>query len=242
MLDTHFNAPDQNKSPILPHTAIILFGNHGDDRISGATRHTIKDAQMGLGEYISPNEVVAFFAKNHPQDLTINTPNLVAENDKHLVWYAQSCTKRMWFRVAGSKPLGLEVTWPTLLFVADKISFRLNVYALADDAFPTMDTDVYHAPLMNINGMGNLCLGSAKLPDIISKETMQEIEDTIYDSNFTHVNHRETLQIKNAKKQCDTKTHLAFWKKKAKSKSPVSKKELVKHCQLRELACFGGQK
>jgi PRTRC genetic system protein B len=238
MFDTDFNEPDKNNCPMLPHTAIILFGKENENTILGATRHNIKNEQMGLGEYINPQELSAFFAKSNANGLTINTPNIVAENEKTLVWYTHSFTKRMWFRVAGSKPTSLEVKWPTLLFVADKNLVRLNIFSLAEDAFPSKESIVYHAPLMNINGSGSVCQGSAKLPDIISKETIQDIESTIFGSNFTHVNHPNTINLNQSKKACDNKAHFAFWRKKAKHKTPVSKDELVQYTTLGDLPCF----
>jgi PRTRC genetic system protein B len=138
----------------------------------------------------------------------------------------------MWFRV-GKFSGSFEVKWPSLLFIANKRDAKLFVFALAASSYPSEDAIVYHAPLMNIGRDGLVCQGSASLPAEISSATIDQMEETIYDSNFTHINHSTTLNnVKTSDGKVGTKEHLAFWRSRHKSKANLPKKHLVRYSTL----------
>lgn len=88
----------------------------------------------------------------------------------------------------------LSVIYPALLFCCSK-KRSLKIYALASDKRPTLSSLLYNAPLMNVSSNGGVCQGTAQLPMSIDISSLPQIEDTIFELNFTYVNNQKTLKI-----------------------------------------------
>jgi hypothetical protein len=71
----------------------------------------------------------------------------------------------------------------------------LFVAALTSTRRPTERTRLFHAPLMNVNGQGHVCTGSADLPNAVTLATLPAWEAVITHTFFTHVNHSKTLHL-----------------------------------------------
>ena len=232
MLSTHNdnNIANPDESTLKPIVALVFFGKDKDSSFQGVTRHNIQNNLLGSGEYVTPEQVKLILDNNSDDVLSLRSPYIIAENSKHLLWYSPARFDPMWFKL-GKDQKGFKVHWPTLLFVANKVSRTLNVFALESDTFPENNTQIFHAPLMNIGTNGSVCQGTAKLPEKICQNTMSEIEDTIYQSNFTHVNHKSTLKQKD-KPAISTADNFKFWQRKSRSKSKINKRSLVPYITL----------
>jgi PRTRC genetic system protein B len=135
----------------------------------------------------------------------------------------------MWFRI--KKPVGLKVTYPALLYVASKEKRKLNVVALDSDKRPSLDSPVYHAPLMNIDSRSSLCIGNATMPDVPNEKSISEIVKCLVSSNFTHVNQQNTLSEAWRKKQKITSVSTSdlfdYWKSRGVKKPIKSDLTLI---------------
>jgi hypothetical protein len=75
---------------------------------------------------------------------------------------------------------------------------------------------------MNISSNGSLCQGTARIPSSVNYDTLVEVQNTVFDSCFSHVNSDKTLKGVGIS---DT-NHIKFWQNKAKTKGRVRTKEL----------------
>lgn len=227
----------EKKESILPIPLFSLVF-HGDEKFCnnfiGVTKHSINNGIIGSGKYVDIETVKEIFS-GEDESLTLKNPSIIAENSKFIAWTCPARKAVMWFRCASNQPIRLNVNWTSLLFIASKKG-SLYVFALGSNKAPNLDTIVYHAPLMNIGSNGMVCQGTAKLPKTINSNSLYDIESTIYSSFFTHVNHSETVNIKNDKiVKCSTPQQLKFWKSKAKSGEKVFSKEMVKLGTIKEI-------
>jgi len=150
-------------------------------------------------------------------------------NRRMFAWTSPSRYAPMWFSING-RQWANRVWWPNLVWIASKEQRRLKVFAVGRSSRPTLETILYHAPLMNIGDDGDLCEGSAKLPRRLDESRIGDIEACIYDSNFTHVNHEHTI------KGCrGNRGHVAFWRQKEKMNTPIRVAELVRKGTLGEV-------
>ncbi|GAA5138612.1 hypothetical protein [Thalassotalea piscium] len=232
MLSTHNeDAVSHNiDKPVIPKFSLVFFCKENSNTIEGVTRHNVKNGLIHQGKSVSIQDVQHLLNDQKNENLTLNNQYVIAENSKYLIWYSPSRKARMWFRF-GHEHNGLFVHWPCLLFLAEKSNKKLSIFALGNDNYPTPTSNVYNAPLMNISNNGLSCMGTAKLPNEISSKTIPDVEALIYESNFTHVNHSNTLNV--ARKESITnKDHYKFWCKKEKSKTKVSIRNMVKYTDL----------
>ena len=125
------------------------------------------------------------------------------------VWWRPARVGPMWFLLQGQR-FGVRVPWPPLLFVAR--DQRLWCAALAEDARPEPETPLFHAPLMNVDTNGQVCLGTADVPPDGTLAYRADWEAALCATNFTHVNHRQMLHVPGA---CEvgTEAHFAFWQR-----------------------------
>jgi len=220
-----------NSTP-SPLFSLVFYGVKSErGGFCGVTKHEINNGIIGTGNYVDLEQVKDLFTEKE-DTLLLRNANVIAENSRYIVWVSPPRKSPMWFRCSGSKPVRFDVHWTRLLFVASKKG-SLSVFALSTNKTPDLNTIVYHAPLMNIGSTGSVCQGTAKLPEIIDTTTLSDIEDTIYTSFFTHVNHKQTLNT--SSNGCTTPQQFKFWKKKAKTGDKVLAKEMVKFGTLKDV-------
>ena len=144
-------------------------------------------------------------------------PELLAQGEDFRLWWTPSKVQPMWFLIQ-DKRLGLRVPWPTLLWLAHKKT--LWCAALSKNARPRQDTPLFHAPLMNIGAQGQVCIGTADIPDEHSADSQAAWEAIVLESNFSHVNHQKTLRREDT---VSTDQQLSFWQsREGKKRFPVS--------------------
>ncbi len=209
----------------VPDTALVFYKTD-EKTVTAVTRHPIQDGLLGLGEVISADDLAACvsdYTKTGTGHQLIPN-NLLMDNKRTLLYWEKAKRRPMWFKVGA--PLKLIVTWPALLLSVDRKTRSLSAFAIANRR-PAMDSRLFHAPLMNVNGQGTLCLGNAVLPDKMDCETLPECTACLTDSFFTHVNHPQTLRLSKKGGSVDNRMHLRYWKNKAKTGEPVRLAELT---------------
>ncbi|MCX7096348.1 MAG: hypothetical protein NTV43_00400 [Methylococcales bacterium] len=87
-----------------------------------------------------------------------------------------------------------------LLLVANRHG-KLAIAALKTNGRASAKTTLYQAPLMNVYASGNVCTGSAALPDECGIDQIGAWESVMFDSAFSHVNNPTTLAL--AKRKAD---------------------------------------
>lgn len=215
----NYETPRNNQ--LLSECALVFSSFLGDIVI---TKHNISAGIIKEGYPIGSNEVLEAM-QEHTSEKTANhiiPSNVLINSTEILAWHCKSEIRNMWFRI--SKPLKLKVYWPSLIFAVNKKRKSLYIYATATNARPHADTKLYRAPVMNTDKNGSVCLGSAKLPDELSINTINEIQDCLFNSYFTHLN------AMTEKKGCmfsEDALHIRFWRKKQKLKTKVKAKDLL---------------
>lgn len=208
----------QKVSVIRPGFAVVFHQDSESSNIVCATRHRINPETntLSIGTVLSASQVAKTFSELRIDKEKIKfeciPENVIFNSDQLIVWYKRRFIGDMWFRI-GEKPQRLVVEWPPLLFAALKNKAAMHVFALGKNTRPTEKSILYHAPLMNINKQGLLCQGTAKLPHDISIASIAECESTLFDSQFTHVNHENTFSHKT-----NSQKHFLYWKSKSRNK------------------------
>jgi PRTRC genetic system protein B len=135
-------------------------------------------------------------------------PEILSHSPAQLAWYVPGTVRPMWFRDA-RQTRRLPVPWPTLVFRVREE--RLSLAALGRSRRPNAEDPLFHAPLMNVFDNTELCAGNAKLPRGWSLAHRSAYERAVFDTAFTHVNHRRTLRAAKGG-PITTAEHLRFWR------------------------------
>lgn len=220
------NIPEHS-AELMPISAFVFYGTN-PDFCTAVTRHSIIDNRLSSPTLLKAEQVCAelLLLTNKSESKLIPPKHLLLNTEEHLVWHTKRQQRNMWFRLSSS-PIRFTVNWPPLLWVAAKNGSDLKIMALPNNSRPNGLTRLYHAPLMNISSNGTVCQGTAILPKTISLKNINEVENTIFDSAFTHVNHSNTLLTRNT----TTEDQLNYWRKKASDNSNVKVSEL-RFCDL----------
>ncbi|KQR25524.1 PRTRC system protein B [Deinococcus sp. Leaf326] len=79
---------------------------------------------------------------------------------------------------------GLLIPLPGLVFVATPGTLR--VYACQGEERPTLESPLFHAPLWNTFGSGQVCRGTTQYPEACTPATQSDWEQAFFHSEFTH--------------------------------------------------------
>lgn len=139
--------------------------------------------------------------------LTLLPEHLLALEEGVLVWWRPARRAPMWFVIGGQR-YGFRVPWPPLVLIAARQ--RLWCAALAQNRRPTAQTPLYHAPLMNMDRHGAVCLGNAAPPPSCAPGQQAAWEATVCQTNFAHVSHPQTLKLADHT-EVSTDAHVRFW-------------------------------
>ena len=205
--------PSSSPGEVQPLTALLLY--QVEQRIIGtlhpltATRRA--QAVLGVGRPFTQRDVhdlLTVCAGQRPAATLQWLPShLLAHGEDFLVWWRPGAIRPLWFAFNGQR-FGFRVSWPSLVFVAYRQT--LSCAALARSTRPEPDTALCHAPLMNIDAQGRVCLGTAEIPTDHALERCADWESAVYATNFSHVSHAQTLQIK-GEPAISSERHFQFW-------------------------------
>ncbi len=220
---------------IAPNFALVFHGGEHQKR-NVVTLHQIERGELKMGSYIDAHSVQEMVADcTSPTDdvegFQLLPDNVLLDNGTLLAWYTKAKRNVLHMRYQRTNSHQM-VNYPALLYIANKESRSVQVFALSQSVRPTLNTTLFHAPFFNLNGAGGLCLGSATLPPTLFVQTIADIESAFVDANGTHTNHNQTL----SKVASDQHGSLAkFWKYKAKSQERVRVSELQPYKRLNEV-------
>jgi PRTRC genetic system protein B len=196
--------------------AFVLYKSNGN--FCGITEHSVTDGKLGLGRYIRLSTLQRKLAGADIEAPEILPENLLIHSSSVMAWHTGVLVKNMWFHVSG-RHFCHRVSWPPLVWILK--DRNLTIFALGRSSRPTIESPTYHAPLMNIDKKGELCLGSAQLPRNLSVGNLEGIEAILFDTNFTHINNQECLMGGTTNKGL-----IQYWRQKAESSSRVKVREM----------------
>ena len=197
---------------VVPRAALLLYTC---GRRLVATAHPLAAtrsgrAAIGAGRPLSCRELHGWLAALAGEGRRAGAawlpPEVLASEEDTLIWWRPARRAPMWFRVEGHT-VGLRVPWPPLVFVARRQS--LWCAALTANARPKPHAALCHAPLMNVDREGAVCLGTAEAPPDCAIERRGAWEAAVCATAFTHVNHPDTLRREGP---VGTGGHLEFWR------------------------------
>lgn len=191
------NAPTYD-GPTYAFTTHEITPSAGGDRIGPGRVLGLQDQQALLDALLG----------SLARETDFLPPEVLCHSSTQIAWYVPGRVRRMWFRL-DKKNLCLNVPWPHLLFCAKQRGLFLA--ALTHGTRPSPNTPLYHAPLMNVFESTALCTGSAELPRGWSVSQRAGYEAAVFDTNFTHTNHRRTLALR-GEKEITSERHLRFWR------------------------------
>lgn len=144
-------------------------------------------------------------------------PNVVSISETYIAWTVPAQVRPMLFNITGIPMKKIDVPWPRLLMVTNR-NGKLAVAALKTNGRVSSRTRLYQAPLMNVYANGNVCTGSATLPNECGIDQIKAWESVMFDSAFSHVNNPSTLSLA-GDKAVDNKAHYRFWLSLSKKKA-----------------------
>lgn len=207
----------------IPKAAKAYVFYETDRETCAVTEHQIKDDRLGAGRVVSLRGLGERFSRlNRTDTPTILPKSVFLSTGKAFAWTTSARLAPMWFSI-GSRQWAHRVWWPNLLWIVNRQQRDLQVFAVGRGGRPSIETPIYHAPLMNIGANGTLCEGSAQLPRRLDETQIPQIEACIFDSNFTHINHGKTL-----KGGADDRQHIAFWREKEQTGQRVRVGEMTR--------------
>jgi PRTRC genetic system protein B len=213
-----------NQSTAALVGAVLLYG-HNNRAVSSSTEpaiatvHSVEYDGGGRplimpGRLITEADLVTIakgcaHARGSLQTEWLDT-RVLARGPDRMIWWSAPCKRAMFFAKStyNGKTFDGSASCPVpgLVWMA-RPGDGLYVYACKGAERPTMQTQLYQAPLFNIWGRGKVCVGSAALPDEKSTGDPGEWEKVVFGSRFTHPNFTEPDRLVFG--ECPAK----FWQK-----------------------------
>jgi len=179
------------RSFALKHAVLI----YRDDSAMFATLHEVQ-AEKGKVPYLGPGQsLTTAFLRTLARGLgariapEILPENVLARTPDLIVWWSRARHRLMFFgggSEEATKLNGRLYPHPPLVFkICDH---ELFVRALEQDTRPSANTPLKTAPYWNSEGSrGLVCVGSMRIPQEVSVESIREWESGYFSSAFTHV-------------------------------------------------------
>jgi PRTRC genetic system protein B len=219
----------EQKHAILIHQAKAISGGCSQYRTGDflASMHDFVtneqgESVIGAGRLMSKEDVESVLRsmlEMGKRKVSLLPPNVVSISETHIAWTVAAQVRPMLFNITGMPMKKIDVPWPRLLMVANR-NGKLAVAALKSKGRVGAKTKLYQAPLMNVYADGNVCTGSATLPDECGLDQIKAWESVMFDSAFSHVNNPSTLSLaRDRDKAVDNKAHYRFWLSLSKKKA-----------------------
>jgi PRTRC genetic system protein B len=207
---------------LMPISAFVFYG-YDDKTCQAVTRHSVVNNRLSSPTLLRSEDVNALLMEitDTSDGKTLAPANVLKNTPTHIVWYTKRMTRLMWFRTSSGVKSYL-VEWCPLLWISTKDGNSCHIMALGSNVRPSGKSRLFIPPLMNISSSGSLCQGTARIPNAVTYDSLVDVQNTVFDSCFSHVNTDKTLKGKNVS---NTK-HIKFWQEKSKTKSRVRTKEL----------------
>ncbi len=203
---------------LVPKTAVIFYGNDCDRKDEGikfATRHNFVEREQSFsleaGTPLTLNaikQLAKMANKTIVRHTEILSQNVLMANDSLLVWWRPAAKTQMVFDVSthaqevGREALQgafLEMPLPALVFALRRgLSANnwnsISVFALSKNERPDASSEMFRAPLLNVEDDGNVCWGDGQKPSGRGVGDIVDWEKLFFSSKFTHYNGTSPLQ------------------------------------------------
>lgn len=173
---------------VTAFAAIILYGKAQD--VQFAMLHGIENNALTQGrplDQIALQASVASLMESQagfrqdgflPDNILMNAPGKLA-------WWRKPSRRTVFFKLDGEE-FSFDCMHPGLIFMATEGS--LHVTAVKGNHRPTAESEVFHAPYMNVWDNGKMCTGNVSLPGSTLHERIDAWEAAFFGSYFTHPN------------------------------------------------------
>lgn len=164
--------------------------------------HHVKDGELGPATNLTDANIKTIFKstlKGKKIDF-MKFKGIIPKNVLHfdsmdgsIIFYTEPMFKTLYFTKQLDIP-SAEYKIPFLLWKYKNKS--LSVFALKKT--PKSEKEkLHHAPFMNINTVGNVCMGSVSYgkEENFYDSLMEDIVEKFFDSNFSHTNHDNLLKM-----------------------------------------------
>lgn len=147
--------------------------------------------------------VLKSLGDKHAMSADLLPENLLSYSSMHQMWWRPAGMAQVFFDCKELGKRGAMVHHPALVFLV--ISGHYRLFAIKESKRPGAETALFHAPYFNVYDTGSVCMGSAARPSKLTPEHIKEMEDSFFNSSFTHVNGK-------VRKIEHPRGEYAFWK------------------------------
>lgn len=223
---TFFQVP-QSQTPVIRTVQALLLhetrASEGFPQSHWLTTHPVEQQEhgplIGPGTLLSEEDkralIEALLGTLSPEEFKLLPPHVLAIGAAKIAWYVPGRCRPMHFNM-NRRRFSVRVPWPTLIFRV--VDGQVWLAALASAERPSGNTPLYHAPVLNVNSATHVCTGTAILPPGSGLDDCAAYERAIYETNFSHVNHRHTLA---GAADVSDDDHVRFWRRLAKTKAAI---------------------
>ncbi|MCL2591250.1 MAG: PRTRC system protein B [Betaproteobacteria bacterium] len=191
----HIHTPDMG-SVHLSQAVLIYENRTGFAEL--ATLHRIEqvdgEAIIGAGRLMTAKAALKLAADlgKHSAHVGFLPDNVLCFNGEAIVWWMPPAKRHISFSTPahidemGAAERGETVPHPGLVFAAAPQYWY--VWAVKGAKRPTPATPLYQAPYFNVGSKGEICQGSASVPNEGTVEKISAWNDAFFRSTFTHPN------------------------------------------------------
>jgi PRTRC genetic system protein B len=194
----------------VPRSAIVFYGpEEKGDQTTYATHHQVRAAaegfELGPGVSLTTKNIKQLAhqaSKGLKHEVEIIPEHVLVANDALLAWWTPAGSQLMAFDISmhdhpGKSRLqgvSAQMAVPPLVFAMRRSRAEggaylgLYVYGLLQNARPTADTQMFRAPLFNVNDNGDICWGNGEKPKGKSVNDIYAWQSLFFSSVFTHYN------------------------------------------------------
>jgi len=106
----------------------------------------------------------------------------------YVLFRLKACVRPLRFRLTGEAIQTIDLPWPAMVLLArNKEGQRsLRAFALASNQRPHAGTDLYHAPLLNIDSRGVVSVAAMDLPSGVKERHIDAWAEVLTQCIFTH--------------------------------------------------------
>lgn len=187
-MDVHVRIGDTRTFALKQAVLLYQEGNR-----AFATLHEVKSRPDGPPYLCAGQSVTTGFLEVLAKGLgasmapEILRGNVVARTPELIAWWIPAQRRLMFF--GGGTPEATELNGkmyphPPLVFMIH--GHELFVRALAEDRRPKANTRLRNAPYWNTDAHGRVCLGTMRVPEEVSANTIAGWEAAYFASEFTH--------------------------------------------------------
>lgn len=207
LLDAVLESPSHE---LRPERALVFYTR--GSALELVTVHSVRSGRgapaLGPGQPLSPEEEMKVVQLLHSADtapaaVQVFPEGLLALDRYQMVWWVPPGERPMHFSTGKGTEVRL-VRWPGL--VLRVFNQTLYVMAVTGDARPAADTPLVKAPVGNVWVNGEVCTGSAVLPQAAQVADIPGWNAVVFDSAFSHANDRDVVRVKGKPKD-----PLDFW-------------------------------